>query len=155
MADELIERAGDQADEGEERVGYGRPPRQHQFKPGRSGNPRGRPKGAKGLKSELLGVINEQVTITVGGKLKRVRTLTLVLKALAAQAAKGKVAAADKLLSLVIEAFGLEDERAGAKPLSDTDSPGHRAAARRERREGRGRWLTLLAWTTLTRSSPS
>jgi Family of unknown function (DUF5681) len=26
-------------------VGYGRPPREHRFAPGRSGNPRGRPKG--------------------------------------------------------------------------------------------------------------
>jgi hypothetical protein len=28
-------------------VGYGRPPRAHQFKPGQSGNPTGRPRGAK------------------------------------------------------------------------------------------------------------
>ena len=28
-------------------VGYGRPPVNRQFKPGQSGNPRGRPKGSK------------------------------------------------------------------------------------------------------------
>jgi hypothetical protein len=28
----------------DEKVGYGRPPRQHRFKPGQSGNPKGRPK---------------------------------------------------------------------------------------------------------------
>lgn len=118
MADEAVFVEDNGADE---RVGYGRLPRQHQFRPGQSGNPRGRPKGAKGLKSELLEVINEQVTITVGGKPKRIRTLKLVLKSLAAQAAKGKVNAADKLLSLVITAFGLEDERPVAKQLSETD----------------------------------
>ena len=32
---------------GDYAVGYGRPPKATQFKPGRSGNPRGRPKGAK------------------------------------------------------------------------------------------------------------
>lgn len=104
----------------DERVGYGRPPREHQFPPGKSGNPRGRPKGAKGLKTELLAEINEQVTITVNGKPQRIRTLRLILKALTQKAAKGNVGAADKLLSLVIEAFGFEDERTAAKELSDT-----------------------------------
>jgi hypothetical protein len=30
-----------------ERVGYGRPPMMTRFRPGQSGNPRGRPKGAQ------------------------------------------------------------------------------------------------------------
>ena len=32
-----------------EKVGYGRPPLTTRFKPGESGNPRGRPKGSKSL----------------------------------------------------------------------------------------------------------
>ena len=32
-----------------ERVGYGRPPTTTRFRPGQSGNPRGRPKGARNL----------------------------------------------------------------------------------------------------------
>lgn len=106
---------------GGEVVGYGKPPRKHQFQPGQSGNPRGRPRGAKGLKAELREELNEWVTITADGKPRRIRKRRLVLKALAAQAAKGNVAAADKLLSLVIQAEGFEDERTAAKPLSETD----------------------------------
>jgi hypothetical protein len=109
-----IDRSGDE-------VGYGKPPRKNQFKPGQSGNPRGRPKGAKGLKAELREELNEWVTITSDGKTRRIRKRRLVIKALAAQAAKGNVAAADKLLSLVIQAEGFEDERATARQLSDTD----------------------------------
>ena len=108
-------------DRGGEVVGYGKPPRKHQFQPGRSGNPGGRPRGAKGLKAELREELNEWVTITSEGKPRRIRKRRLVIKALAAQAAKGNVAAADKLLSLVIQAEGFEDERTAARPLSDTD----------------------------------
>lgn len=106
---------------GGETVGFGKPPRKHQFKPGQSGNPRGRPRGAKGLKAELREELNEWVTINMEGKPRRIRKRRLVIKALAAQAAKGNVAAADKLLSLVIQAEGFEDERTAAKQLSETD----------------------------------
>jgi hypothetical protein len=109
-------------EEGDEGGGYGKPPRAHQFKPGQSGNPRGRPKGAKGLKAELRAELDEFVTITVDGKSRRIRKRRLVIKALAAKAAKGHVAAADKLLSLVIQAEGFEDERPARKPLTDTDN---------------------------------
>jgi hypothetical protein len=108
-------------DRGSDVVGYGRPPRKNQFRPGQSGNPRGRPKGAKGLKAELREELNEWVTITIEGKTRRIRKRRLVIKALAAQAAKGNVAAADKLLSLVIQAEGFEDERTTARPLSGAD----------------------------------
>lgn len=108
-------------DRGGEVVGYCKPPRKHQFQLGQSGNPRGRPRGAKGLKAELREELNEWVTITSEGKTRRIRKRRLVIKALAAQAAKGNVAAADKLLSLVIQAEGFEDERSAPKLLSETD----------------------------------
>jgi Family of unknown function (DUF5681) len=102
-------------------VGYGKPPKATQFQPGQSGNKRGRPKGAKGLRAELKEELDEYVTITSDGKSRRIRKRRLVIKALAAQAAKGNVSAADKLLALVIQAEGFEDQRPAAKPLTETD----------------------------------
>jgi hypothetical protein len=51
-------------------VGYGRPPRRCCFKKGVSGNPKGRPKGARGLKAEAAEVLDE--TFPVNGSRKRV-----------------------------------------------------------------------------------
>ncbi|MEO7827533.1 MAG: DUF5681 domain-containing protein [Allosphingosinicella sp.] len=102
-------------------VGYGKPPRKSQFKPGQSGNPRGRPRGAKGLKRELRKELDEWVTVTTEGRPKRIRKRRLILKALIAKAAKGNVAAAERLIALIIQTEGIEDERPGRRALSDTD----------------------------------
>lgn len=53
------------------------------FKPGRSGNPRGRPKGSRSLRSELAGILKERIGVREGGKHKRIsRQHALQLKLL-------------------------------------------------------------------------
>jgi len=105
----------------EEDVGYGRPPQKHRWQKGQSGNPAGKKKGTKSLKTELLALMNETVEVPMKGKNKKVRMLALVLRALAAKAAKGNVAAADKLLALVIQAVGFDDGEKERKKLSEAD----------------------------------
>jgi hypothetical protein len=104
-----------------ERVGYGRPPKQHRWSKGQSGNPGGKKKGTKSLKSELLSLMNETVEVPIKGKNKKVRMLALMLRGLAAKGAKGNVAAADKLLALFIQAVGFDDGDKERKKLSEAD----------------------------------
>jgi hypothetical protein len=54
-------------------VGKGRPPLSTRWKPGQSGNPRGRPKGAKSLATLFNDVLNRKLTIQENGK---TRTIT-------------------------------------------------------------------------------
>jgi len=54
-------------------VGYGRPPQAHQFKPGQSGNPKGRRKGTKNFATIFYEALNRKYTIQENGK---TRTIT-------------------------------------------------------------------------------
>ncbi len=51
-------------------VGYGKPPKEHLFKPRQSGNLRGRPKSRKSGLTDISGLLNEPVKVKAGGKVR-------------------------------------------------------------------------------------
>jgi hypothetical protein len=73
-------RRGDQFNDVEEkpyRVGYGRPPTETQFKPGISGNPKGRNKKAPSFFSGVIEqVLDEKIELRVGVRVHRQREST-------------------------------------------------------------------------------
>ena len=82
-------------------VGYRRPPIKTRFCPGTSGNPRGRPKGAKNLASVVAATLSERVAVTENGRRKRLTKLEAAVKQLANRAASGEPRATQLLLGLV------------------------------------------------------
>ncbi len=68
------------------RVGYGKPPKHAQFKPGESGNPKGRPKGSKNIKTDVLEKLNATVTVHKNGRLTKISTRRALLEVLGAKA---------------------------------------------------------------------
>lgn len=91
----------------DEPVGYKRPPKQHQFQPGRSGNPRGRPRGAKGLRQILHGEFSQRMQIMEGTKPLKVSKLQLIVKRELEKAMAGNQRAIEHVISLNIQMFGL------------------------------------------------
>ena len=77
-----------------EEVGYGRPPRAHQFKPGQSGNPRGRPKGAKNEATLLRAILGRKLTAREGGKPRTMTVLEAILLRFTEDALKGNTKSA-------------------------------------------------------------
>src|ERR1700728_4222742 len=75
-------------------VGYGKPPRNTQFRKGVSGNPKGRPKKALDFDDELLRESKMFITINENGRRRRISKHSAVIKQMLIQAAKGNIPAA-------------------------------------------------------------
>jgi len=74
---------------GNNEVGYSRPPKEHQFKPGRSGNPKGRPKGAQNEATIWQSVLNKKIAIREGGRTRKVSLLEAIILKYVEDALKG------------------------------------------------------------------
>ncbi len=72
-------------------VGRGRPPMNSRFKPGQSGNPRGRPKGAKDLRTVLDAALGERVVVMENGRQRSYSKLELIIKQVVNKAAGGEI----------------------------------------------------------------
>jgi hypothetical protein len=97
----------------DDEVGYGKPPRHTQFEPGRSGNPRGRPLGAKDLKSLLNKALNELVVVTENGGRRKISKREAIVTQLVNGSAKGDFKAIQILLGM------LRDIEGHAEPAAD------------------------------------
>lgn len=100
----------------DEPVGYKRPPKRHQFKPGQSGNPRGRPKGGLGLKTILKKELSRRMRIMEGSRRLNVSKLQMIVKRELEKAMDGDQRAIEHIINLNIQLFGLGDEGQHEEP---------------------------------------
>jgi Family of unknown function (DUF5681) len=92
-------------------VGYGRPPKATRFKPGKSGNPGGRPKGSgksrttdavvEKMKALVLEEAYRPIQIRDGDQLVELPVMQAVLRSVALQAAKGQQRAQRMLIDVL------------------------------------------------------
>ena len=86
---------------GDYEVGYGKPPRHSRFAKGRSGNPRGRPSGAKNFTTLLREVLNELVIVTDNGGRHKVSKRQAIITQLVNRSAAADFRAIKILLDIV------------------------------------------------------
>ena len=106
----------------DETVGYGHPPTRTRFQKGRSGNPRGRPKGALNLATVLARTLQEPVVITAQGRKKTITKFEAAVKQLVNKAASGEGRAIAQLLALVqVVESQVDAQDPATQPLPEVD----------------------------------
>ncbi len=107
-------------------VGYRKPPRSTQFRPGQSGNPKGRKKGSEGHASIVDRVLNEKVEMRTARGVRKVTRFEAAIRQTLTKAMKGDPEAMDTLLRMARD-YGLANQvaeqlnQAGLNALLDDD----------------------------------
>lgn len=89
-----------EADTNTDTVGYGRPPRETRFKPGRSGNPRGRPRN-RHREIPYDAILGQMVTLREEGRERRITAAEAFILKLAQKGLAGDSAAARSSLTAI------------------------------------------------------
>ncbi len=82
-------------------VGYGKPPVATRFPKGKSGNPKGRPKGSRGFDALLAKTFAKKVAVREGGRTRTVTTGEAIMLSLREGALKREPFAMKKMLELM------------------------------------------------------
>ena len=87
---------------GHSAVGYGKPPVHTRFKPGQSGNPRGRRKGQRNVHTVVDEALSQRITIREGNRTRSVTKLDAVIVTMVNAALKGDAKAQASLMAMMI-----------------------------------------------------
>jgi hypothetical protein len=104
-------------------VGYKRPPKSSQFQRGKSGNPRGRPKGATNFKSDLAAEMRERITLRdKNGRPLKITKQRALIKMLFSSALQNEKSAITALLACMrYFGAGTEEPAPETVDLEDLD----------------------------------
>lgn len=105
----------------DEDVGYQRPPKNTRFKPGQTGNPKGRPKNVRNFKNDLRDELSELITVRENGRERRITKLRALVKALVAAAIKGDMRAANAIVTFSTKSLAGADDLVPATDATTDD----------------------------------
>lgn len=102
-------------------IGYGKPPRHTQFKPGQSGNPKGRPRRTRNFKTDLREELEAEVVVTEGGRTQTISRQKAMIKRTVEKALKGDLRATQMLAQWVNTHLTDDPALLASEPLDKED----------------------------------
>ena len=82
-------------------VGWGKPPISTRFRKGQSGNPKGRPRGTKNLKTDLMEELQETIIVREGDRTVRMSKQRAMIKTVTNKSLKGDARAIITLIRMI------------------------------------------------------
>ncbi|WP_420419738.1 DUF5681 domain-containing protein [Pacificispira sp.] len=143
-------------------VGWGKPPKQHRFQPGQSGNPRGRPPKRAVDGNDLIDILDQPIPVHVGNRKQTKHPFEIALRRLAERAIKGgDLKSAIQFLNICIDYGAIDIDRGPPSPPmqyvpADSD---YAAVVERIHRDGLPPWpddpdFRLLTYDELEHYGP-
>jgi hypothetical protein len=99
-------------------VGYKRPPKHSRFRKGQSGNPKGRSRGRRNLKTVLAEQLGRTLKANLDGRPREITQVEAIVLSMVTSAIKGDARARDAVLRMM-QVLGLLDQQEHeARPVS-------------------------------------
>ena len=108
--------------QGDYKVGYGKPPVHTRFQKGKSGNPAGRPRGQKNLATLLSDALDQKISVVENGQRKRISKREAIVTQLVNKSASADLKATQILLAMLRDVETRADSGgADIEPLTEAD----------------------------------
>jgi hypothetical protein len=102
-------------------VGYGKPPLHTRFEKGRSGNPRGRPRGKKNMSTLLSAALDASIVVVENGRRKKITKREAIVTQLVNKSAAADLKATQIVLAMLQDVEARADGSADPAALTEAD----------------------------------
>jgi hypothetical protein len=102
-------------------VGYGKPPLHTRFQKGKSGNPKGRPRGKKNMSTLLSTALNASIVVVANGRRKKITKREAIVTQLVNKSAAADLKATQIVLAMLRELESQDDGSADPAAFTEAD----------------------------------
>ena len=102
-------------------VGYGKPPLHTRFQKGKSGNPKGRPRGKKNMSTLLSTALNASIVVVANGRRKKITKREAIVTQLVNKSAAADLKATQIVLAMLRELESQDDGSADPAVFTEAD----------------------------------